>query len=161
MGVLAAFNLDYNRPNHLRQRVRLWGYSFIEDIAERLEAHGLSAPVRHANHLPDVEKINLLINHLAQDQPVLMAIGNGHLGRGHYVPFVSYFVGHFITLYGYAHHQERFYVYDPYLQGDYPGEIPVGNEVRSYTQLLRDWRGPFYYRFIGMDHVYIPVSAGR
>lgn len=159
MGILEAFGLDYHKPERLRARIRLWGYSFIQDIADRLEAHGLSAPVRHAQHLTDQEKLARLKNHLDQDQPVLMAIGNGHLSRGRYVPLASIFIGHFITLYGYSDHERHFYVYDPYLKGDYPGEIPAGNEVRSFDQVLCDWRGPFYYRFIGMDHVYIAASV--
>jgi hypothetical protein len=159
MGILAAFNLDYHKPERVRLRIWLLGYSFIQDIADRLEAHGLSAPVRHANHLSDDNKLDLLKSQLDQDQPVLMAIGNGHLNRGRYVPLARFFLGHFITLYGYSDRERRFYIYDPYLEGDYPDEIPVGNEIRSYDQLLRDWRGPFYYRFIGMDHVYIAASV--
>ena len=161
MGILNAFGLEYKQLERLRPRIRLWGYSFIRDIADLLEAHGLSAPVHHANHLGDGEKIELLKGHLDRDQPVLAAIGNGHLSRGRYYPLARLFLGHFITLYGYSDHQQQFYVYDPYLKGPFPGDIPVGNEIRSYEQLLRDWRGPMYYRFIGMDHVYIPVSAGR
>jgi hypothetical protein len=139
--------------------MRLFGYSFIRDISDHLEAHGLSAPVRHAHRLPGHERIELIKGHIRRDQPVLVAIGNGHLRRGVYSPLARRLVGHFITVYGYSDSRECFFVYDPYLEGSYPGEIPVGNEVRSFEEFLRDWRGPLYYKWIGMDHVYL--AAGR
>jgi hypothetical protein len=158
MGIVDAFDLDYQQLERPRLRIRMFGFSFIQDIVERLQAHGLSAPVRLANRLSDREKLALLKDHLDQDQPVLIAIGNGHFSRSRFAPVARYFVGHLITLFGYSDHHRCFYVYDPYLAGPYTGDIPVGNEVRSYEQLLWDWQGPFYYRFIGMDHVYVPVS---
>lgn len=139
-------------------RVRLFGYSFMEDISQLLQAHGLFAPVLHATNLSDEQRIDLLKGHIRKDQPVILAIGNGHLSRGVYSPLARIFVGHFITIYGFDDDKERFLIYDPYLEGEYHEPLPVGNEVRTQRELLRDWNGPFYYKLVGMDHVYIPVS---
>jgi len=103
--------------------------------------------------------LKVVKEHIDQDEPVLLAIGNGHLKRNVYSPIARMLIGHFITVYGYNASKEIFYVYDPYLEGPYPEEIPVGNEVRTFREFLRDWNGPFYYRLINMDHVYIPVSS--
>jgi hypothetical protein len=160
-GILAGFHIPYKPPESLRLRIRLFGYSFIKDISELLEIHGLSAPVRHANHLADQEKLKVIKRHLDNDQPALLAIGNGYLRRGVYTPLARYFIGHFITIYGYSDNDRVFYVYDPYLEGSFPGEIPVGNDTRTFNELLRDWQGPLYYKLIGMDHVYIPAGINE
>ena len=157
-GLLAGFNVPYSPPPSLRLRIRIFGYSFIQDISELLEAHGLSAPVRKAKRLSDQEKIRVIQKHIDRDQPVLVAIGNGYLRRGEFTPIARHFIGHFITIYGYSNDESNFYIYDPYLEGSYPDEIPAGNDIRKYNELLRDWRGPVYYKFIGMDHVYLPVA---
>jgi hypothetical protein len=157
-GILDGYKVPYRSPESLRPRIRLFGYSFIQDISELLEVHGLSAPVRHANHFTDQEKLVLIKRHLDSDEPVLLAIGNGYLHRDVYTPLARYFIGHFITIYGYSDDDRLFFVYDPYLEGSYPGDIPVGNDTRTFSELLRDWRGPLYYRLIGMDHVYIPAG---
>ena len=156
--ILDCFNISYKPPKALRLRIRLLGYSFIQDISDLLEAHGVSAPVLHASHHTDQERLEIIKGHIGSDQPVLLAIGNGFLHRGVYSPLARCFVGHFITIYGYSNDARIFYVYDPYLEGSYSGKIPVGNDTRTFSQLLRDWRGPFYYRFIGMDHVYVPAG---
>ena len=156
--ILASFNIPYTPPESLRLRIRLLGYSFIQDISEILEIHGLSAPVRHANHLKDQDKLGTIKHHIDNDQPVLLAIGNGYLHRGVYTPIARYFIGHFVTIYGYSDEEEIFYIYDPYLEGSFPDEIPAGNETRTFNELLRDWQGPLYYKLVGMDHVYIPVG---
>jgi hypothetical protein len=157
--ILEGFGIRYDPPQIPRPRVRLFGYSFVEDISALLVKHGLSAPVRRASHLDDAQRIQIIKEHLDADQPILLAIGNGHLRRGVYSPIARWFIGHFITLYGYHDRAQVFYVYDPYLGGPYPEPLAVGNEVRTFNELLRDWQGPFYYRFIGMDHVYIPAGA--
>lgn len=136
----------------------MFGYSFIQDISDLLEAHGIAAPVRHAAHLSPAQKLQTIRDHIDRDQPVIMAIGNGHLRRGTYSPLARRFIGHFITAYGYLRDSDNFFVYDPYLEGDYPEEIPAGNEVRTSNEMLRDWGGTLYYRLIGMNHVYIAAG---
>ena len=158
-GILDGFQIPYQHPAKLRLRIRIFGYSFIEDISTLLQAHGVSAPVRYAAHLSEEQRIRTVKNHIDKGQPVLLAIGNGHLRRGTYSPIARRLIGHFITVYGYSDIEKVFYVYDPYLEGPYHEAIPVGNEVRTFKELLRDWSGPFYYKLIRMDHVYIPASA--
>ena len=159
-GIVEGFGIPYQTPDSFRLRVRVFGLSFIKDISMLLQIHGLLAPVRHASYLTDHERLKTIKKHIDKDEPVLVAIGNGHLKRNVYSPLARMLIGHFITVYGYSASKEIFYVYDPYLEGPYPEEIPVGNEVRTFREFLRDWNGPFYYRFINMDHVYITVSAG-
>jgi hypothetical protein len=139
----------------------MFGYSFIQDIGKLLEAHGVSAPVRYAADLSSEQKLSAIRRHIDEDRPVILAIGNGHLRRGYFSPLARMFIGHFITVYGYSNIDDRFLIYDPYLEGSYPEEIPVGNEVRTAREILRDWGGPIYYRLIRMDHVYIPAGAPR
>lgn len=155
-GILDGYNIPYRPSKSPRLRIRLFGYSFVQDISELLEIHGLYAPVRHANHLPDQEKLAVIKRHIDNDEPVLLAIGNGYLQRGVYTPIARFFIGHFITIYGYSDEERFFYIYDPYLKDAFPGEIQVGNDTRSFSELIRDWRGPLYYKLVGMDHVYIP-----
>lgn len=158
-GILEGFNISYQPPAKKPLRVRVFGLSFIEDIGMLLRIHGLSASIRHASNLRDNERLKIIKEHIDKDEPVLVAIGNGHLKRNVYCSIARIFIGHFITVYGYNANKDIFYVYDPYLKGIYREEIPVGNEVRTFREFLRDWNGPFYYRFINMDHVYIPVSS--
>ena len=157
-GILAGYKISYKPPTSIRFRIRLFGYSFIQDISDILKTHGLSAPVSFANHLPDQDKLAIIKNHIDNDQPVLLAIGNGYLQRGVYTPVARLLIGHFITIYGYSNEEQVFYIYDPYLDGSYPGELPAGNDIRSYNELLRDWKGPVYYKLINMDHVYVPIG---
>jgi len=158
-GILDGFSIPYQVPDSQRLRVSIFGLSFINDISTLLQVHGLSAPVRYASKLADNAKLKTVQDHIDKDEPVLLAIGNGHLSRNLYSPIARILIGHFITVYGYNTGKEIFYVYDPYLEGPYHEEIPVGNEVRTFGEFLRDWNGPFYYRFINMDHVYVPVSS--
>ena len=158
-GILDGFNIPYRPLSKPPFRVKLFGFAFVNDISLFIQKHGLVAPIHYASRFTDQERINIIKKHIDQDEPVIIAIGNGHLSRATYSPIARIFIGHFITIYGYSTDQEIFYVYDPYLKGDYHKEIPVGNEVRTFMELIRDWNGPFYYRFINMNHVYIPVSC--
>ncbi len=157
-GILESFNIPYKQLDKPRMRVKIFGFSFISDISAVLQDHGLIAPVRFANKMTKPDQLKTLTGHIDKDEPVLIAIGNGHLSRERFSNLARSFIGHFITIYGYHPHKEIFYVYDPYLYGSYKEEIPVGNEVRTYAELLKDWEGPFYYPFINMNHVYIPVK---
>lgn len=157
--ILDGFEIPYQPPSSLRLRIRMFGYSFIQDISDLLQFHGVPAPMRYAAQLSDEEKIRILRKHIKGNQPVLLAIGNGHLRRGVYSPVARFFIGHFVTIYGYCNKDDIFFVYDPYLVGPYHENIPIGNEVRTFKEIIRDWRGPFYYKFIRMNHVYIPAGA--
>jgi len=158
-GMLDAFRIPYQAPESRRMHERIFGLAFMEDISARLCNHGLKAPIRHASNFSDDERLKTIKSHIDKDEPVLLAIGNGHLNRETFSSSARVFIGHFITVYGYDPEREIFYIYDSYLKGSFREEIPIGNEVRTFVEFLRDWEGPFYYRFISMDHVYIPVST--
>jgi hypothetical protein len=157
--VLDAFDVEYRPPEHPRIRERLFGLSFTTDLRDALVRHGIDADIRHATELHDESRLALLRGHVDSHEPVILAIGNGHLTRDRDSALVRTMVGHFITIYGYDAERDAFFVYDPYLEGDPPEPLPAGNVERTSGEILRDWRGPFYYRFIGMDHVYLPVSV--
>jgi hypothetical protein len=138
--------------------VRLFGYSLLRSLQTLLESHGLNAPIRSAAGVDDADKLNLLRAHLETGYPVVIAIGNGHLRRGGYVAAARLVLGHYLTLYGFDDPTETFFLYDSYLDGEPDGWLPAGNEIRTYSEILRDWRGPIYYPLIGRRYVYIPIS---
>ncbi|MBN1373488.1 MAG: hypothetical protein JW987_16235 [Anaerolineaceae bacterium] len=157
--IVEGFGRSYKPLASPPLRVKWVGFSYPRDIETLLRHNGLSASVRHASRLEDPARLKLIMAHIDRDEPVILAIGDGHLQRNTDSPLARLFVGHFITVYGYNLEQQIFYIYDSWLDGDFDGEIPVGNEVRSFSVLLRDWRGPLYYPLIGMKHIYIPVSV--
>jgi hypothetical protein len=158
-GILDGFRIPYEPLDKPPFRVKLFGFAFVKDISSLIQKHGLVAPLLFASKFTNKDRVNTFMKHIDRDEPVIIAIGNGHLSRTTYSPIARIIIGHFITIYGYNAKQEIFYVYDPYLKGNYHKGIPVGNEVRTFRELLRDWNGPFYYRFINMNHVYIPISC--
>lgn len=155
--VVASFGLPY-RPFRSSIWVRLVGYSLLNDLRQLLEAHGLSATIHQAGELDDASKIEVLRRHVDHGSPTILSIGNGHLRRGHYLPWARLLVGHYITIYGYDDAPHVFYIYDSCLRGDPPHRLPAGNETRTYAELLRDWKGPIYYGLIGRNYAYISVS---
>ena len=156
--VVESFGIKYSPPTRSTWMVRLFGYSLLRDLRELLEAHGLVAPIRSAADLGDSAKLDALRSHIRTGLPVMIAIGNGHLGRGRYVPAARQLIGHYLTLYGFDDANETFFVYDSYLAGEPDERLPAGNESRTYRETLRDWRGPFYYPLIGRKYVYIPIA---
>lgn len=150
-------------PAGRRWTVRLFGYSLLRDMRGLLESHGLEAAVRSAGALSDTEKLHALRERLDAGTPVILAIGNGHLARGVDRTWARRLFGHYLTLYGYDRETGVFFAYDSYLDGEPDEPIPIGNDTRTPEEILRDWRGPVYYRLIGRDHVFIdirPSSAG-
>jgi hypothetical protein len=154
--VVSAFGIEFDPPAP-RRRVRMFGYSYLSDLQSLLRDHGLDAPIRSARDLDDDARLALLIGHVDRDEPVIVAVGNGHVSRNRYIPGLRFLVGHFLTVYGYDADRRVFHVYDSYLSGSPHPVPPIGNEERSFDAFLRGWRGPFYYRAIGMKHAYIPV----
>lgn len=157
--VLDGFDIAYRPPERPRLRIRMLGLSFVSDIRAAFLRHGLDAEIRSAAELHDDSRLALLRGHVDSHEPVILAIGNGHLSRTRDSAIARAIAGHFITIYGYDAERDVFFVYDPYLSGEPTSPLPAGNDERTSAEILRDWRGPFYYRFIGMDHVYIPVST--
>ena len=154
-----GFGVPFQPLSNPPLRVRLFGLSYVKDIQNILRLNGLCASIRHASNLDDQARLKTIQDHVDRDEPVLLAIGNGHIRRNTYSSLAHLLLGHFITVYGYNLEQQLFYIYDSWLEGPFDGEIPIGNEVRTFTQFLWDWKGPIYYRLIDMDHVYIPVGV--
>ena len=70
----------------------------------------------------------------------MIRIGNGFLKNGKYNSLVAYFVGHWITLWGYDDEKQIFYIYDSYVPlAKHNKNIPVGNTMRTFEEILRDW----------------------
>jgi hypothetical protein len=159
--VLDAFAIEYHPEEHPRLRERVFGLSFVSDLHCALARHGVDADIRRATELHDESRLALLRGHIDSHEPVILAIGNGHLTRDRDSALARALLGHFITIYGYDAERDVFFAYDPYLRDDPPRRLPAGNVERTSGEILRDWKGPFYYRFIGMDHVYLPISAQR
>ena len=157
--VLDAFDIEYRPEKRPRLRERVFGLSFVSDLHRVLAGHGVDAEIRHATELHDESRLALLRGHIDSHEPVILAVGNGHLSRTRDSALARAVVGHFVTIYGYDAERDVFFVYDPYLRGDPPEPLPAGNVERTSEEILRDWRGPFYYRFIGMDHLYLPISV--
>lgn len=158
-GILEGFQIRYQPFEKSPLRIKMFGFSFVKDISALLQKHGLNAPLRFAKNKSDQDRLKIITSHLDQDEPVLLAIGNGHLARGRYSRLARFFVGHFLTILGYDSDKQIFFVYDSYLKGSYQGTIPAGNDVRTFKELLNAWNGPFYYPLINMDHIYIPVKS--
>lgn len=156
--LLDAFGIHYRPPKRPRLRIRLLGLSFVSDIRAVFIRHGVDAEIRSAAELHDDSRLALLRGHVDSHEPVILAIGNGHLSRVRDSAIVRSIAGHFITIYGYDAERDVFFVYDPYLQGGPARPLPAGNVERTSDEILRDWNGPFYYRWIGMDHVYLVVA---
>jgi len=159
--IIESFGIAYETPERPGLIVRLIGYSLLRDLRRLLDVHGLSGPIRSSPHGSDEERLAILRNHLDCGEPVILAIGNGHLRRGVYYPWARLLLGHYITLYGYNDVQRRFAIYDSYLDGTPREPIPAGNETRGYDELLRDWRGPVYYALVGRRHVYLHDLGAR
>lgn len=156
--ILDAFGYKYDPPTSPPIRIRLFGYSYVSDISKKLESYGLHAPVEYAIRMSDGDRIELLNRIIDDGNPILLAIGNGHLKRGYNSRLLRMIIGHFVTIYGYDNDRREYYIYDPWLSPDSTLDIPIGNEVRPYNELLADWKGPVYYGLTGMKNIYIQIS---
>lgn len=77
----------------------------------------------------------------------MISIGNGYLSDGKYSRLRSFFIGHWITLWGYDDAKKIFYLYDSAIsKDDYDANILIGNKTRTYLQVLRDWGTPVVTR---------------
>jgi hypothetical protein len=157
--VLDAFGVDARAEERPRLRTRLFGLSFVADIRAALVRHGLDAEIRHATDLHDESRLALLRGHIDSHEPVILAIGTGLPLRGRGSEVVRAPIRHFITIYGYDAERDVFFTHDPCLRGESPLPLPAGNVERTTDEILRDWKGPFFHRWIGLDHVYLPISG--
>ncbi len=137
-----------------------WSKSSWVDV---LALYGLRSNFGSATTLSDREKINLLKTQLSRNTPLMVCIGNGYLSDGRYKRLRALLIGNWITLWGYDDAKKIFYVYDSCVPPNrYESGIPIGNTVRTYKQMLRDWKGSitnkllFWLRF--PPYFYIAVS---
>lgn len=82
-------------------------------------------------------------------------IRNGYSPTGKYSAIRRQLISHWITIWGYDDKERIFFVYDSCVEPKCYDKIPVGNVKRTYKQILRDWKGAFYFRF--KNFLYIPV----
>lgn len=156
--VVESFGIEFDADPSPRMRVRMFGLSLISDLCATLVRHGLDAQARSASELHDESRLALLRGHIDSHEPVILAIGNSHLTRNRDSALARAFLGHFITIYGYDAEAGVFFVYDPYLEDDHNVPLPAGNDMRTESEILRDWDGPIYYPWIGMDHAYVTAA---
>ena len=108
--IIQGFGKNYEPLENIPLRVKIFGYSFVNDILKLIEENGLYSSIRYASGTIDHERLEIIKQHIDHDEPVLTAIGNGHVRRGEFNPLLRYLVGHFITVYGYDDKKEIFYV---------------------------------------------------
>lgn len=116
-----------------------------------LRSYGVPAQKRsNTRNLSNEERIELLKKIIDEDKMVMLWIGNGYSKNGKYSPFRAFFVGHWITLWGYNDGEKVFYIYDAYVSlKRHDKTIPIGNTKRTYAEIIRDWgKGfPFTRRY--------------
>ncbi len=103
------------------------------------KSYGLNTEKGDVKNLSDEQKIELLVKSIDNDKAIMLRIGNGYSKSGKYNSFVAFFLGHWITLWGYNDEEKVFYVYDSYVSLErHDKTIPVGNTKRTYAEIIRD-----------------------
>lgn len=155
--ILSAYNLDDGRQpkKYLPLKIKSLGFTTPRLIQETLKQYGFNAPIKRANKFSDDKKIQLVKEELDKSRPVILLIGNGYSPTGKYSTLQMNCVSHWITVWGYDDTDKVFFVYDSYVDSNSYDKIPVGNVKRTYEQVLRDWKGAFYFRF--KSFLYMPV----
>lgn len=118
-----------------------------------LRSYGLNAERGETKNLSNEERLKFLKETIDHESAIMIRIGNGFLKNGQYNPLVAYFVGHWITLWGYDDEKQIFYIYDSYVPlARHNKTIPIGNTIRTFSEVLRDWGKGFppiwWYGFI-------------
>jgi len=144
--ILSAYGKDtkgHPKEYHPGLLGRITGATLNREYWVRvLNSHGIKAEAKTAKELTDNKKLETLKKILADNRPVMIAIANGYDSQGRYIPVRRFFVGHWITLWGYEDKKQIFYVYDSCVPKErYDKTIPIGNTKRTYKQILRDWKG--------------------
>ena len=155
--ILSAYNLDDGRhpKKYLPLKIKSLGFTTPKLIQETLKQYGFDAPIKRANKFSDNEKIQSIKKELDKNHPVILLIGNGYLSTGEFSELRMNCVSHWITVWGYNDKEKTFFIYDSYVDKKSYDKIPVGNVTRTYEQVLRDWKGAFYFRI--KSFLYIPV----
>jgi len=151
--ILSAYNLDDNM--HPKDYIPLLGKiigTFPRMIQQTLKEYGLNCSIKTAASLSDIKKLEAIKNELNKNRPVILFIGNGYTKRGKYYWLGQKLISHWISVWGYNDDKKVFYLYDSYYSKK--DKLPIGNVKRTYSQVLRDWRGTFYtksYLYISLD----------
>ena len=146
-GILSAYGKDHERHprdyhTHWINRFTGSGLSSKLYYVRMLQSYGFNACGESGDELSDGGRLTLLKTLLAGNAPVMLMIGNGYTPGGEYKPWMAKFISHWITVWGYDDEQQVFYLYDSCVQNAlYDKDIPIGNKMRTYKQILRDWRG--------------------
>lgn len=143
-GILSAYGID--NKSHPKEYHPQWlgktiGITFGKDYyANILRSYGIKANVGNADQISSQDKLNLLKAHLSGNNPIMLRIGNGFWSGKSFNYLLSRLTPHWITLWGYDDQKEIFYVYDSGLSPEYyTKDIPIGNTIRTYSEILRDW----------------------
>lgn len=155
--ILSAYNLDNGRhpKKYLPPKIKSLGFTTPKLIQETLKHYGLDAPIKRANKFSDDKKIRSIKRELDKDRPVILLIGNGYSPIGNFSELRMNCVSHWITVWGYDDKEKVFFIYDSYVDPKSYDTIPSGNVKRTYEQVLRDWKGAFYFRI--KSFLYMPV----
>ncbi|MBI2508434.1 C39 family peptidase [Candidatus Woesearchaeota archaeon] len=155
--ILSAYDLDDGRhpKKYLLPKIKSLGFTTPKLIQETLKRYGFDAPIKRANKFSNDKKIQSIKQELDKNNPVILLIGNGYSQTGNYSEFRMNWVSHWITVWGYDDKKKTFFIYDSYVDQKSYDRIPVGNVKRTYEQVLRDWKGAFYFRM--KSFLYIPV----
>lgn len=154
--ILSAFDKDDGRCPR-EYNVTIWGKLFslvgAKTWPQVLKSYGLNVESGETKNLSDQERLKFLKETIDGNNAVMIRIGNGFLKNGIYSPLVAYFVGHWITLWGYDDVQQVFYIYDSYIPlTKHNKTIPIGNTTRTFSEILNDWGKGFppnrHYSFI-------------
>lgn len=160
--ILGAYGKDDNRHPRDYNPTVLGKYTSLVGIytwPKVLESYGLQVNSGDTKKLSDKQRIEMLKETMNKESAIMIRVGNGYLKSGKYFPLAAYFIGHWITLWGYNDEKQVFYVYDSYVSPKkYNKNIPVGNTTRTFAEILRDWGRGFppawHYRFIKVDQLY-------
>lgn len=157
--ILSAFGKD-NKPDlksYLSIGTRITGFT-LKQLQKAIISHDLVTSVKYVTGLSDNEKIKILKECIDKNQPVILAIGYGYRKNQAYSNFKRMFFGHWISIWGYDNESGNFLIYDSLNKETIENELPAGNLIRSYKEILRDWQGTFYFKYLKMKNLYLPIS---
>ena len=156
--ILSAYGLDNGRnpKEYLLSLYKSLGFTTPIILKRILKTYGLKATIKRINALSDDKKLEAIKNELNRNHPIIMLVGNGYSPTREYSPFRRQCISHYITIWGYNEKEKIFYVYDSYVSKKSYDKIKIGNIKRTYSEILRDWKGAFYSRH--RNFLFMPVS---
>lgn len=153
----SAYNLDDGRdakkylPLTQRLFLKSFGMTTPYVINKILSKYGIYARIKIAKNLSDNNKLKAIKKEIDKNHPVILLIGNGYSKNGKYFQLGQKLISHWISIWGYNNKEKIFYVYNSYTHKK--DNIPIGNVKRTYSQVLRDWKGAFYTK----SYLYISI----